>query len=165
MSAPSPYDAVFMSHALALAREAASAGEIPVGAVVVVRGVIVGRGFDQREITSDPTAHAEVVALREATARCGTWRLTGAQLFVTLEPCVLCMGAVLAARVDQVIYGAASPKSGAVESLLSLADIPGYNHRVVVRRGVLADESSALLATFFEKLRSRRASGKPVAPS
>jgi len=152
-----------MEHAIALAEQAERAGEIPVGAVVVVNGVIVGRGFDQREASKDPTAHAEVLALREAAARCGSWRLTGAQLFVTLEPCVLCMGAVLAARVEQVIYGATSPKSGAVESVLALAEIPGYNHRVVVRRGVLAEPSAKLLATFFEKLRVRRAAGRPAA--
>ena len=144
-----------MGEALSLAREAARRGEVPVGAIVVQGGVIVGRGHDLREATSDPTAHAEVLALREATARAKSWRLPGAELFVTLEPCILCMGALLSARIARVVYGATSPKSGAVESLVELAVVPGLNHRIAVRRGVREDEAAALLSTFFDSLRKR----------
>ncbi len=143
-----------MAHALGIAREAASAGEIPVGALVVRGGVILGKGRDAREATSDPTAHAEVLALREACARAGSWRIPGAELFVTLEPCIMCMGAILGARIERVVYGARSPKSGAVESLVELARVPGLNHGVKVRSGVLETECAELLTTFFDKLRS-----------
>ena len=145
-----------MAEALALAEEAAAKGEVPVGAVVVQGGFIVGRGFDQRESLCDPMAHAEVQALREAAARLRSWRLDGCTLYVTLEPCVMCMGAILHARADCVVYGAASPKWGAVESVMELAHVPGLNHRVKVRSGVMREECSALLARFFEGLRARR---------
>ena len=145
-----------MDEALLLAAEAASQGEVPVGALVVYDGQIVGRGYDTRESTCDPVAHAEVLAIREAAARLGKWRLSGCTLYVTLEPCVMCMGAVLHARMDCVVYGAASPKWGAVESVLELAEFPDLNHRVQVRSGVRHDECSALLSTFFEALRNRR---------
>jgi tRNA(adenine34) deaminase len=145
-----------MDEALLLAAKAASLGEVPVGALVVYGGQIVGRGYDTRESTCDPVAHAEVLAIREAAARLGKWRLSGCTLYVTLEPCVMCMGAILHARMDCVVYGAASPKWGAVESVLELAEFPDLNHRVQVRSGVRRNECSALLSTFFEALRNRR---------
>ncbi len=145
-----------MGEALSLAARAAGEGEIPVGAIVVHDGMIVGRGYDVREQRNDPTAHAEVLAIREAAARLGSWRLGGCTLYVTLEPCVMCMGAVLSARLDTLVYGAQSPKSGAVESVLELASVPGLNHAVRVRSGVRHTECAGLLATFFEQLRVRR---------
>ena len=146
-------DGHFMDEALALAREAASAGEVPVGAVVVRDGYIIGRGFDVREGQHDPVAHAEVLAIREAAARLRSWRLVGCTLYVTLEPCTMCMGAVLNARLACVVYGASSPKSGAIESVLELAQVPGLNHRVQVRSGIRREECAELLSTFFAALR------------
>ena len=145
-----------MAEALALAQEAADLGEVPVGAIVVQDGLIVGRGYDRREALQDPVAHAEVQALREAAARLQSWRLEGCTLYVTLEPCVMCMGAILHSRAHAVVYGAASPKWGAVESVVELARVPGLNHRVKVRSGVMHEECSGLLARFFERLRARR---------
>ena len=145
-----------MGEALCLAEEASQRGEVPVGAVIVSDGFVVGRGYDMRESHGDPTAHAEVLAIREAAARLGCWRLSGCTLYVTLEPCTMCMGAVLSARLHTIVYGAVSPKSGAVESVLELANVPNLNHRVRVRSGVRRDECSALLASFFEDLRRKR---------
>ncbi len=144
-----------MDLALTLAASAAGDGEIPVGAIVVLDSVVIGRGRDARERTQDPTAHAEVLALREAAARVGSWRIPDSTLYVTLEPCILCVGAMLAARVDRVVYGAASPKSGAIESLVMLAEPPGYNHSLRVRSGVRSEEAGVLLQAFFDKLRTR----------
>lgn len=144
-----------MGEALSLAEKASQLGEVPVGALVVSDGYIVGRGHDARESRRDPTAHAEVVAIREAAARLGSWRLSGCTLYVTLEPCTMCMGAVLSARLKWIVYGASSPKSGAVESVVELANVPQLNHRVRVRSGVRAEECAALLASFFEGLRKR----------
>ena len=145
-----------MGAALRLAAEAADQGEVPVGAVIVRDGLIVGQGFDEREARDDPTAHAEIIAIREAAARLQSWRLEGCTLFVTLEPCTMCMGAIINSRLDMLVYGAASPKSGAVESVLELARVPGLNHTVKVRSGVRRDECAAVLRTFFETLRKRR---------
>lgn len=138
-----------MREALALARESAEAGEVPVGAVVVRDGVVIGRGRNQPITAHDPTAHAEVVALRDAAARVGNYRLPGAVLYVTLEPCLMCVGAAIHARVDAVVYGTTEPKAGAMESTQRAQDHPALNHRLVVVSGVLAAESRALLQTFF----------------
>lgn len=144
----------YMKEALAEARRAEAVGEVPVGAVVVGRdGKILGRGFNQPISTQDPTAHAEIVALREACRTVNNYRLVGATLFVTLEPCVLCAGACLLARIETLVFGARDPKAGAVRSLHSLLDDPRHNHRVDVVEGVLADECAELLQAFF---RSRR---------
>jgi tRNA(adenine34) deaminase len=147
-----------MREALAEARRALQAGEVPVGAVVAVDGVVVGRGHNQPIVAGDPTAHAEVIALRQAARACGNYRLTGATLYATVEPCPMCAGAALQARVARLVYGAADVKAGAVESLFRLLDDPRLNHRVRVTAGVLADESAALLSRFFETRRhgSRR---------
>lgn len=139
-----------MREALALARESAEAGEVPVGAVVVRDGVVIGRGRNQPITAHDPTAHAEVVALRDAAARVGNYRLPGAVLYVTLEPCLMCVGAAIHARVDAVVYGTTEPKAGAMESTQRAQDHPALNHRLVVVSGVLAAESRALLQTFFK---------------
>lgn len=142
-----------MREALALARESAEAGEVPVGAVVVRDGEVIGRGRNQPITAHDPTAHAEVVALRDAAARVGNYRLPGAMLYVTLEPCLMCVGAAIHARVDAVVYGTTEPKAGAMESTQRAQDHPALNHRLVVVSGVLAAESRALLQTFFKERR------------
>lgn len=139
-----------MRAALDDAVAALATGDVPVGAVVVDEdGVVVGRGRNEREATGDPTAHAEVVALRAAAAQRGTWRLTGCTLVVTLEPCAMCAGALVLARVDRLVYGATDPKAGAVGSLWDLVRDRRLNHRPEVVAGVLADECGAVLRDFF----------------
>jgi tRNA(adenine34) deaminase len=142
-------DELFMREALELARHAAAAGEVPVGAVVVSGGRIIGRGFNRPIASRDPTAHAEIVALRDAAERLGNYRLGGCELFVTLEPCVMCSGAILHARVARVIYGAADPKTGACGSVFNVFAEPGLNHQTSVTGGVLAGDAAALLQSFF----------------
>jgi len=143
-----------MRRALVLAGEAATAGEVPVGAVVVADGAIVGEGFNQPIAAHDPTAHAEIVALRAAAQALGNYRLTGATLYVTVEPCLMCVGALVHARIGVVVYGAAEPKAGAIESMTSAHELPGLNHRLTAVGGVLADESRALLQQFFRERRA-----------
>ncbi len=145
-----------MQEALGLAREAGARGEVPVGAVAVLGGEIVGRGANARESSADPTAHAELIAIQEAARRLGRWRLTGVTVYVTLEPCAMCAGAMVLARIDRLVYGASDPTAGAVGSLMDLSQDPRLNHRFPVERGVRAEESSALLRGFF---RSRRGAG------
>jgi tRNA(adenine34) deaminase len=142
-----------MREALALAEEAARAGEVPVGAVVVKEGEIVGRGWNRPISTSDPTAHAEIVALREAAARLGNYRLPGCELYVTLEPCAMCVGAMLHARLARVVYGATDPKTGACGSVVALAAEARLNHQTAFEGGVLAEECGALLKRFFAERR------------
>ena len=143
-----------MRRALVLAGEAARSGEVPVGAVVVADGAMVGEGFNQPIAAHDPTAHAEIVALRAAAQALGTYRLTGATLYVTVEPCLMCVGALVHARIGLVVYGAAEPKAGAIESMTSAHELPGLNHRLTAIGGVLADESRALLQQFFRDRRT-----------
>src|SRR3954447_11859436 len=121
-----------MDEALVEARLAAQAGEVPIGAVVVVDDVIVGRGFNQPISSGDPTAHAEIVAIRDAARSVGNYRLTGATLYVTIEPCLMCVGAFVHARIGTVVYGAAEPRTGALESTVRGGDLPGHNHRVAI---------------------------------
>jgi len=142
----------FMRMALALAGKAAEKGEIPIGAVVVKDGVVIARGYNQPIRRNDPTAHAEIVALRKAARKLGNYRLTGCDLYVTVEPCAMCLGAALNSRIRTLIYGADDPKAGAVCSLL-MFPIEKTNHRMLVTGGVLAAESASLLKAFF---RSRR---------
>jgi tRNA(adenine34) deaminase len=146
-------DEHFMHEALAEARRGLAAGEVPVGAVVVIDGVVVARAHNAPIAHSDPTAHAEILALRAAGAHVENYRLTDASLYVTVEPCAMCSGAALHARVAEVVYGAPDPKAGAVESLHRLFDDARLNHRVTSRGGVLAAESAALLREFFEARR------------
>ncbi len=143
----------FMRQALSAAEAAASIGEVPVGAIVVVRGEVVAVAHNERETKNDPTAHAEVVALRRAAAALGSWRLTGADLYVTMEPCPMCAGALVNARLRRVIYGCDDPKAGAARTLYRLLDDTRLNHRVEVVPGVLAAESAGLLRAFFSRLR------------
>jgi len=148
-------DERWMEEALALAREASNDGEAPVGAVVVHAGEIIGRGRNRIEGLADPTAHAELLALRQASMNLGRWRLTGCALFVTLEPCAMCLGACYAARVDRLVYGATSPKFGAAGSSVTLAGVERLNHRLEVVSGVLEKECARLLAKFFRGLRGK----------
>ncbi|MEO7742949.1 MAG: tRNA adenosine(34) deaminase TadA [Usitatibacter sp.] len=142
-------DESFMREALGLAASAAAAGEVPVGAVVVRDGRIVGRGFNRPISSADPTAHAEIVALREAAASEGNYRLGGCHLYVTLEPCAMCVGAMVHARIARVIYGARDPKTGACGSIVDLPAIAHWNHHGVFSGGVLAEECGAALKAFF----------------
>ncbi len=142
-------DEGFMREALVLADEAARRGEVPVGAVVVKEGRIVGRGFNRPVSTADPTAHAEIVALREAATALGNYRLPGCELYVTLEPCAMCVGAMVHARIARVVYGAADPKTGACGSIVDLPGLATFNHHGRFERGMLAEECGAVLKRFF----------------
>jgi len=146
-------DEGFMRLALDLAAEAGERGEVPIGAVVVHDGRVVGRGANAREATKDPTAHAEVLALRQASAALGSWRLDGAIIFVTLEPCPMCAGALVLARLGRLVFGAPDPKAGACGSLYNLCADPRLNHEVPVTRGVLKPEAAQLLAKWFSSRR------------
>jgi tRNA(adenine34) deaminase len=143
-----------MAAALEEARRALALGEVPVGAVVVLGGEIVGRGCNQPISAVDPTAHAEVVALRDAARRVGNYRLPGATVCVTVEPCLMCVGALVHARVGTLVYGTAEPKSGAVVSTLRGGELPGLNHRFVVVSGVREEECRALMQAFFRERRN-----------
>ncbi len=144
-----------MRLALAEAEQAMQTGDVPVGAVVVDgAGAVIGTGRNRREVDCDPTGHAEIVAMRAAAAHLGTWRLHGAALFVTLEPCVMCAGALVNARIERVVYGCDDPKAGALRSLYLLGEDPRLNHRYAVTSGVLALECSRILSGFFAALRS-----------
>jgi tRNA(adenine34) deaminase len=143
----------YMRAALEQAALGLAAGEVPIGAVVVSGEGIVGRGFNQPISAMDPTAHAEVVALREAASAVGNYRLTDAVLYVTLEPCLMCVGALVHARVKTAIYGAAEPKTGALVSTVRALDTPGLNHRFAFEGGVLEDECRALIQEFFRQRR------------
>ncbi len=144
---------LFLREALGLARQAADAGEVPVGAVVVQDSQIIGRGYNQPITRHDPTAHAEVLALRDAAQHLGNYRLTNCVLYVTLEPCCMCVGAILHARIARVVFGAADPKTGACGSVVNLFAESRLNHHAEVSGGLLADESSLLLKTFFAQRR------------
>jgi len=146
-------DETFMAEALAEARLAAAEGEVPIGAVVVVDGRIVGRGRNARERLNDPTAHAEILALHEASKELGRWRLSGATMYATLEPCPMCAGALVNARIDRLVYGVADPKAGAVDTLFDLVRDPRLNHRVRVESGILAEECGEILRQFFRERR------------
>lgn len=143
-------DTTFMRLALAEAEEAGRLGEIPIGAVIVQDGEVLATGYNLRETLQDPTAHAEVVALRRAAQNRRSWRLTGATLYATIEPCPMCAGALVLARVSRLVYGAPDPKAGAVDTLMDIVRDQRLNHRMEVTSGVLADEAAALLQNFFK---------------
>ncbi len=145
-----------MRAALEEARRAAEAGEVPVGAVVVMDGAIVGAGHNQPISSHDPTAHAEIVAMRAAAAARGSYRLTGATMYVTIEPCVMFVGAMVQARIGELVFGTPEPKSGAIESTQRAHEHPALNHRLTVVSGVLAAECRDLMQQFFEKVRSQK---------
>jgi tRNA(adenine34) deaminase len=143
----------WMAAALDEARRARDAGEVPIGAVIALDGAIVGRGFNQPISSTDPTAHAEIVAIRDAARRLGNYRLTGAVLCVTIEPCLMCVGALVHARIGTLVYGAAEPRTGAVVSTARAGELPGHNHRFAVVRGVHEDECRQLMQNFFQARR------------
>ena len=149
-------DAVWMRQALDQAKQAVEAGEVPVGAVVVRAGEVVGRGHNRREADNDPLAHAELLAIAEASRTVGSWRLGGCTLYVTLEPCAMCAGALINCRIDRLVFAARDPKAGFCGSLGNLVSDPRLNHQLEVEQGVLEEESSRLLKMFFATLRSPR---------
>lgn len=142
-----------MRLALAEAGKALGAGEVPIGAVVVLDGNVIGAGYNQPISSSDPTAHAEIVALRAAAARVGNYRLTGATMYVTVEPCLMCVGAMVHARIDTVVFGAAEPKAGALVSMTRAHELPNLNHKLQVEGGVLEGECRAIMQDFFKARR------------
>lgn len=146
---------VYMERALEEARVAESLGEVPVGAVIVHEGIVVARGGNRRESSLDPLAHAEVIALREAARALGRWRLFGCSLYVTLEPCAMCAGAAVLARIDGLVFGATDPKVGAAGSIYDIPRDDRLNHRMEVTGGVLAGDCSALLSRFFKERRKK----------
>lgn len=151
---PTMDDVTWMRRALDEARRATEHGDVPVGAVAVLDGAIIARAHNRREIDGDPTAHAELLAIREAARVIGHWRLEGVTLYCTLEPCAMCAGAMVLARLPRLVVGAPDPKAGAGGSVMDVLAHPDLNHRVEVTSGVLADEAAALLVSFFARLRA-----------
>ena len=147
-------DTFFMKRALELSQSAADYGEVPVGAVIVYDGEIVGEGYNQPISSCDPTAHAEVVAMRRACATLNNYRLTGCELYVTIEPCTMCVGAMVHARIKRVIFGALEPRAGALQSQFQLMENSSYNHSIAWNGGVLAEQCAAMMADFFRQKRS-----------
>ncbi len=148
-----PNEHYFMQMALDQANQAFAIGEVPVGAVLVRHGDVMATGFNRREGDQDPTAHAEMIAIREASSKLGSWRLNNTTLYVTLEPCVMCAGALIQARVSRLVFGSFDPKAGACGSICDLLAEARFNHRVLVHSGILADECSTILKNFFRHLR------------
>lgn len=148
-------DDYWMGKAIAEAGKAAARGEVPIGAVIVRDGMVLGRGYNRRETSLDPTSHAEMTAIRRAARKTGNWRILDATLYVTLEPCPMCMGAILLSRLERVVFGCHDPKAGAAGSLYDLSDDPRLNHRVSLTSGIRGEECSALLSSFFAGLRRR----------
>ena len=142
-----------MRLALAEAEKAFASGDVPIGAVAVCKGEVIGRGYNRREVDHDPTAHAEMIAIREAARHLGHWRLDGVTLYCTLEPCVMCAGAMVLARLPRLVYAAVEPKTGAAGSIIDVLRHPLLNHRVDVSGGLLAEEAGEQLRRFFETLR------------
>ncbi len=147
-------DKAWMRLALKAAERALETDDVPVGAIAVFKGKVIGRGWNRREADHDPTAHAEMIALREAALEIGSWRLDGVTLYCTLEPCAMCAGALVLARLPRLVYAAADPKAGAAGSIMDITQHPRLNHRVRVEGGLLAAESAALIRGFFRKLRA-----------
>jgi tRNA(adenine34) deaminase len=158
-------DTRYMRLALETARLAPVLGEVPIAAVVVLDGEILAKVHNYREVWQDPTAHAEIVAIRQAASRLGTWRLTGATLFVTVEPCSMCAGAIIQSRIARLVFGAYDPKAGACGSLFNLPAERRLNHRVEVDGGVLEQESQALMQSFFRRLRDEVPAAAGIHPA
>ena len=155
-------DRRFMQAALAEALDAKERGEVPIGAVLVLDGQIIGRGHNRRETGADPTAHAEMQAIRQAAAAIDHWRLLQTTLYVTLEPCVMCMGAIILARIPRLVFACRDPRAGAVGSIYDFSQDERFNHRVAVTEGVLAQECTELLSGFFKELRAGKKSRKTL---
>jgi tRNA(adenine34) deaminase len=151
---------VFMRMALDQARQSAAGGEVPIGAVLVQQETVIAKSHNHRETWQDPTAHAEMIVIREAAKALGRWRLIDTTLFVTLEPCPMCLGATLLARIPKLVFGARDPKAGACGSVLDFASDPRLNHRVEVVGGVLEEESQEILSKFFKELRTQQLDGR-----
>lgn len=149
-------DHYWMGEALKAAKKAAARGEVPIGAVIVRDGKVLGSGYNLRETRQDPVAHAELIAIRRASRRAASWRLTGATLYVTLEPCLMCMGAAILARIDRLVFGCFDPKGGAAGSLYDLSSDSRLNHRFAVESGVREQECSEILSNFFRELRRQK---------
>ncbi|AMA71403.1 MULTISPECIES: tRNA adenosine(34) deaminase TadA [Aneurinibacillus] len=149
-------DEYYMGLAIEEAKKAEALGEVPIGAVIVRDGKVVGRGYNLRETAKDPIAHAELIAIKEASETLGGWRLLGTTLYVTLEPCPMCAGAIVQARIPRVVYGAMDPKAGCAGSLMNLLQEERFNHQVEVVQGICEAECSALLKDFFRALREKR---------
>lgn len=149
-------DKKWMAEAIAEAHKAEAIGEVPIGAVIVKDGAVIGRGHNLRETLHDPTAHAEMVAIKEASKQLEAWRLLGCTLYVTLEPCPMCAGAIVQSRLQKVVYGTIDPKAGCAGTLMNLLQEPRFNHETALVSGVLQEECAALLTSFFSRLRSRK---------
>ena len=157
-------DRDYMYEALLAAESAHNIGEVPIGAVIVHEGEIIGRGYNLRETSNDPTTHAEMIAIREAAVHLGSWRLLDCTLYVTLEPCVMCMGAIILARIPRLVFASRDPKAGASGSIYNLASDRRFNHNVEVVEGVLAEECSEMLSGFFKTLRAEKKTAKSAVP-
>ncbi|MEA3465201.1 MAG: tRNA adenosine(34) deaminase TadA [Thermodesulfobacteriota bacterium] len=153
-------DRRFMHLALEQAWQAEALGEVPIGALLVIDGRVIAAAGNRRELWQDPTAHAELIVLREAAKRIKSWRLDGATMYVTLEPCVMCMGGIILARIPRLVYGARDPKGGAVGSLYDFSSDERFNHSVAVSEGVLAEECGEILTNFFRRLRQKKKAAK-----
>ena len=143
----------YMKEAIRQAKKAYALGEVPIGCVIVYEGRIIGRGYNRRNTDKNTLAHAEITAIKKASKKIGDWRLEGCSLYVTLEPCQMCAGAIVQARIDEVVMGSMNPKAGCGGSILNILEMPEFNHQVKVTRGVLVEECSALLTDFFKELR------------
>jgi tRNA(adenine34) deaminase len=154
-------DEYWMTRAIAEARRAEAKDEVPIGCVIVLNGRIIARGHNLRETSQDPAAHAELIAIRKAARKLGSWRLLNCTLYVTLEPCTMCMGAIILARISTVVFGCYDPKGGAAGSLYDLSDDPRLNHSVALVPQVLESECSGLLSSFFAALRARKRAAAP----
>ncbi len=148
-------DERYMKEALKQAKKAAALGEVPIGCVIVHDGKIIARGYNRRKTDKNTLSHAEIIAINKASRKMGDWRLEGCTLYVTLEPCQMCSGAIVQARVTEVVMGCMNPKAGCGGSILNLLEMPEFNHQVIVRRGILEEECSQILTTFFKELRIR----------
>lgn len=149
-------DDVFMDMALQEAKKAEALGEVPIGAVIVREGTVIGTGYNLRETSKDPTAHAELIAIRAASAQLGGWRLMGSTLYVTLEPCPMCAGAIVQSRIERVVFGVSDPKAGCAGTLMNLLQEDRFNHQVEVDSGIRAEECSHILKSFFRQLREEK---------
>jgi tRNA(adenine34) deaminase len=157
---PAENDRVYMRLALQQAAHSVAVGEVPIGALLVHQGTILAQSHNHRETWQDPTAHAEMIVIREGAKALGSWRLIGTTLFVTLEPCAMCLGAIILARIPRVVYGAKDPKAGACGSVLDFASDSRLNHRLEVHGGVLEEDSQRMLSKFFQDLRTQQQGGR-----
>ena len=153
----------FMKEAIRQAKKAYALREVPIGCVIVYEGKIIARGYNRRNTDKNATSHAEINAIRKASKKLGDWRLEGCTLYVTLEPCQMCAGAIVQARIDKVVIGSMNPKAGCAGSVLNLLEMDGFNHKVEVERGVLEEECSTMLSGFFKELRMEKAKAKAKA--